>query len=75
MRVARETYVLLARFRGDTANWQKGGAARLPLLLFDPEFALRVWLTSRGGGGDAYYCCACDCAGRVRRPGCAFVLV
>ena len=30
MRVARETYVHLARFRDDTVKQQKGGAARLP---------------------------------------------
>jgi hypothetical protein len=33
VRVARETYVLLARFRDDTLKKSKGGAARLPLLI------------------------------------------
>ena len=33
MRVARETYVLLARFRDDTVKKRKGGACWLPLLL------------------------------------------
>jgi hypothetical protein len=33
VRVALETYVQLARFGDDTANWQKRGAAWLPFLL------------------------------------------
>ena len=41
MRVARETYVLLARFRDDTSKETKGGAAWLPLLL-----SLRIFFKS-----------------------------
>ena len=39
MRVARETYVLLARFGDDTVKKRKGGAARLPLsFLYEIDF-------------------------------------
>jgi len=34
VRVARETYVLLARFRDDTIKKRKGGAAWLPPFVF-----------------------------------------
>jgi hypothetical protein len=39
VRVARETYVLLARFRDDTVKKQKGEAARLPLFVIRADFS------------------------------------
>ena len=68
MRVARETYVLLARFRDDKANQQKGEPPGSPFCFFKQGFRSSVGKEKRDGDGGACHSCAGDGGDRARMP-------
>ena len=60
MRVARETYVLLARFRDDTVKKQKGEPPGSPFCFSRGCLRISVAAKPCDDGGDACYWRACD---------------